>query len=534
MDQDKHQLFSEWLKSLKFKDSITLITPPAEVNRAVTKGKITTLVPAKQNYLKDYFIPHAGNNYKPDSLHPKRLALYATAAVLVKLIIVGVVLVAPIRSWLAPAMLESESKAIIDLTNRARQEKGLNALTESKKLDLAAAAKADDMVLGSYFAHVSPAGKALDYWMKAAKYNFIMAGENLAMGYVTADEVVDAWRKSPTHYANIIDPDFTQIGVAIASGKLEEGETTLVAQMFGRPSTEAVVPPAKAKQPAASLIVKDTLAAKPEVLAEKSIATTQVEPQIISPETGMLTNAEKINLTVSHGAVDRLDIVDNQQVIATYDNLIPGTDDFEIDLPEGVHNLSINASLGNALVQSNEISLTVDLIAPTADREQSRLSLAKQPDGNRIFQVSVNLSQDTESAKVLFANQIISLAKSADQLNQWQGRAMIYGENDIQPLTMATVVARDRAGNQAKIDLDFQNVSPVKVSRFAQYLYIKNHAPGSFKILFDISTGYYQILLLLVALSLAVNIVVEIRRQHHQLITSGLGLILLLCLLLVF
>jgi len=49
---------------------------------------------------------------------------------------------------------------------------------------------------------------------------------------------VASWLASPTHRANILDPDFKEMGVAVAFGKFNNRDTILIVQHFGAPSTE--------------------------------------------------------------------------------------------------------------------------------------------------------------------------------------------------------------------------------------------------------------------------------------------------------
>jgi len=58
----------------------------------------------------------------------------------------------------------------------------------------------------------------------------------LAIGFAGAEEVVGAWTNSKTHYANLIDPDFSEIGVGMVAGMYNNNETTLIAQYFAHPS----------------------------------------------------------------------------------------------------------------------------------------------------------------------------------------------------------------------------------------------------------------------------------------------------------
>ncbi len=183
--------------------------------------------------IKDFFIPHEGNNYKPKALRPKRLLFYGLSAFITKIIVVAVVISFPLSAWLTPSALYEEGKKIIALTNQVRSNLGLNILQENEQLNESAMYKAQDMLINQYFAHTSPNGQKLSNWMNKANYNYKFAGENLAIGFDTAESVIDAWKKSPTHYSNIIDPDYTDIGVGAISGQYQSYDTILIAQHFG-------------------------------------------------------------------------------------------------------------------------------------------------------------------------------------------------------------------------------------------------------------------------------------------------------------
>jgi hypothetical protein len=93
------------------------------------------------------------------------------------------------------------------------------------------------MVEHQYFEHVSPAtGGDVSYLADLVGYEYIVVGENLAMGDFDDDEdLVQGWMDSPGHRANILNDRFTQIGVAVGRGMFEGRETWFAVQIFGRP-----------------------------------------------------------------------------------------------------------------------------------------------------------------------------------------------------------------------------------------------------------------------------------------------------------
>lgn len=122
---------------------------------------------------------------------------------------------------------------VVTLTNKDRTDAGLPALTINKKLSDAAYAKALDMLANNYFAHVSPSGKTPWSWMDAENYNYIYAGENLAINFKTPQETETAWMNSPSHRENIMSKNYTEVGIAEAQGVLNGQPAIVVVEMFG-------------------------------------------------------------------------------------------------------------------------------------------------------------------------------------------------------------------------------------------------------------------------------------------------------------
>ncbi len=111
-------------------------------------------------------------------------------------------------------------------------------LKENSLLDIAAAAKVKDMFDGQYFEHISPAGYGADYFAGNANYQFIVIGENLAKGNYANDAVLaQAWMDSPGHRENILKAAYQDIGVAVAYGMFEGGNTWLAVQIFATPES---------------------------------------------------------------------------------------------------------------------------------------------------------------------------------------------------------------------------------------------------------------------------------------------------------
>lgn len=189
--------------------------------------------------LKKYFIPHAENNYHPHILHAKRAVFYSVVAVVCKIIVVAFVLLLPAEVYVAPDVLAQEAKEIARLTNKSRAENRLPALKDSLLLNNSANAKAVDMSNAGYFSHQTNNGRNLAYWLNLAGYKYRAAGENLAVGFADAASVVEAWKKSPTHFANIVDAEYVDSGVALEGGVYNGEPVIFVVEHFGEPAASA-------------------------------------------------------------------------------------------------------------------------------------------------------------------------------------------------------------------------------------------------------------------------------------------------------
>ncbi|MCX6754783.1 MAG: CAP domain-containing protein [Candidatus Nomurabacteria bacterium] len=128
---------------------------------------------------------------------------------------------------------------VIKITNKYRKENGnLGALVDSPKLDLSAQKKLKDMFDGQYFEHVSPSGLSVGDLGGQVGYEYILIGENLALGNFKNDlGLVDAWMASPGHRANILNTHYTEIGVAVGKGKYEGKNVWIAVQHFGTPKS---------------------------------------------------------------------------------------------------------------------------------------------------------------------------------------------------------------------------------------------------------------------------------------------------------
>lgn len=119
----------------------------------------------------------------------------------------------PAADQVAAGDSSSYVKQVVSLVNQERAKSGLKPLTALDSINRVAAAKAADMRTNGYFSHTSPTyGSPFDM-MKSFGVTYKAAGENIAMGQRTPQEVMKAWMESPGHRSNILSANFTHIGV---------------------------------------------------------------------------------------------------------------------------------------------------------------------------------------------------------------------------------------------------------------------------------------------------------------------------------
>jgi uncharacterized protein YkwD len=103
---------------------------------------------------------------------------------------------------------------VLDLTNAERKKANLKPLVLDETLNQAAMFKATDLASAGFFDHKDSAGRAPKDRIEMFGYkDWARVSENIAGGYLSAEEVVDAWMKSPSHRVNILDAKVEEIGL---------------------------------------------------------------------------------------------------------------------------------------------------------------------------------------------------------------------------------------------------------------------------------------------------------------------------------
>lgn len=194
-----------------------------------------------------------------------------------------------------------DSREIVAITNRVRSQNNLSTLRPNWQLDLAASQKLDDMINKGYFAHVSPIGLTPWFWIKTADYTYETAGENLAIGFPSAEDTVRAWINSESHKANILNAQYQDTGIAVGRGEINGKEGIIVVQMFGKPQTASIklaeltlsqpqpTPQLPVPVPSETVVLSHIQSAPQPVSTDRNIKPVQEPIKATLPATNQLT-----------------------------------------------------------------------------------------------------------------------------------------------------------------------------------------------------------------------------------------------------
>jgi len=241
------------------------------------------------------FIPCQENNYRPKFLESRILIWILVVLIISKLFIISLFVYFPQTTFFADLLAALTKSTLIEMTNQERQSLGLNSLKVNQKLETAAYLKAQDMMKKDYFAHQSPEGLQPWYWLEVANYNYQQAGENLAIGFLDSEEVIKAWNESPSHKANLINPNYQEIGIAVLRGDFQGSDTTLVVQFLGSLHTKKTAAPKITEKPESEITEKEEAilpGAEPSLAEETEVLPEKEEPEKIAEETEAVEGEE--------------------------------------------------------------------------------------------------------------------------------------------------------------------------------------------------------------------------------------------------
>jgi uncharacterized protein YkwD len=197
---------------------------------------------------------------------------------------------------------------LLSVTNKQRDANREGPLQSDLELNEAAQAKANDMVAHNYWSHNSPSGATPWTFMTDAGYKFQSAGENLAYGFSSSNDVVAGWMNSAEHRANILDADYTQVGfgVAHAANFQGHGSETVVVAIYGEPASASTAPQVLGAQTGPS-----------EHIARIQLLTGGIAPWSIIAVAGIAALCA-LAITIRHGLAWRRVLVKSEAFVVKH------------------------------------------------------------------------------------------------------------------------------------------------------------------------------------------------------------------------
>ena len=169
--------------------------------------------------------------------------------VLSALVVTGVAMPAPSAQHRSTVALTALDYGVLVEVNRVRQEHGLSPLKLSLRLSESADEHSREMGSDGYFAHSSFDGttywKRIEQWYPWSGFQIWQVGENLLWSTpgVTSATAIGMWMRSPEHRANILNPNWREIGIAAvhsdgAPGTFGGQPVTIITTDFGVRATD--------------------------------------------------------------------------------------------------------------------------------------------------------------------------------------------------------------------------------------------------------------------------------------------------------
>lgn len=150
---------------------------------------------------------------------PQRRGIAPWMAVFTALVLSIAMLGAGSLSSGTASALDNEESTFLGMINDYRAQHGLGKLSTNGKLAETARWMANDMAAKDYFSHTDSLGR--DPFKRMADFGYThntWKGENLAAGVEGAAAAFKLWKESPGHNENMLNPNFTVIGIARAHG----------------------------------------------------------------------------------------------------------------------------------------------------------------------------------------------------------------------------------------------------------------------------------------------------------------------------
>lgn len=451
-------------------------------------------------------VPQKRNQYRPYILRHSVLTFFSALIVTAKIASVLVIALTPETAFLSTIT----SAFLIDQANQARREAGLPNLTPNTLLQESARMKAEDMFKYGYFAHNSPSGVSPWKWFNDVEYDYIYAGENLAIDFTTGEGVHEAWMESPGHRKNILNERYSEIGIAVVTGNFEGRTTTIVVQHFGSLTGTVKRPTAPVATPAPT---KEPSATKP---TQKPTPTPLAPPEIVEPTEGQILPDGAATVRGLAAAGSTVEILLNNEKVGSY---ISNLGSFE-----GKFNLPSNTQKDGTIIgitklgdqksgTSVERHVKIDTRFPVIPQDGAVFLPEPQGDINSLLLV-VPVFGTTKNVIASVDGKTVPL--------KVDGSVAVGKVDAASTMKLVTVRAEDSLGH-----VRTTQISPMQQFHVNPGTETENTSKKKASSILDLLRNVFSALIYILALLLAINILIHIKIQHADLIAHGLFVIIM-------
>lgn len=385
------------------------------------------------------FLPHPDNDHRPLALRHRPLAYVSGLLIASKLLAFLLLALVPATAQLSTIT----SERIVQLTNAERVKAGLPALKINSQLAAAAQQKGEHMLNEDYFAHISPSGVTPWFWINKLGYTYQVAGENLAIDFFQAEDVVTAWMDSPSHRSNILQAQYQETGVAVVTGDFQGGTSIIVVHMFGKPLISSGVASSVSPAPVATVsaaTVSPTPIPSPSIGPRPLDTTPPPPPRLSLPSANSIVRSN-FSIRVDGEPHSKTTLLINTQPGPTIFLPENGSALQEIsieNLPEGPIVLRATSfdPANNASDLSDPLTVIKDTVSPTVGAMEATFFISPMTDIPRVL---VHLPHSSDST-LTFTQPGVVVSSQNDQL------IAALSPNPV------TLTVSDQAGNQSPLE----------------------------------------------------------------------------------
>ena len=432
--------------------------------------------------MRRLILPNSRNNYTPFLLHRSALVVYVLVIFLFN-VIVGQLQISTVQAAV-------DAPTLYSLHNSNRASNGLSSLTVNSQLVTSATNKANAMLESDCWDHYCPPGTSPWSFILNSGYEYVYAGENLGEGFSSNSTLMNAWMNSATHRANIMNGNFSEVGIGFAYGSYQgnPNNTVVVVHFGSRQKTSPTATPKPVAQ------ISTNSGTTPTNRPLTPTAVPQVQPTTVpnvlleGPTEGSVLNDAKPEIKGQKPGTSTLDIIINDKSIGRVEVQGSSFSYRPLEaLSDGAQKLKAVAYINNKIAsESQTVNFTIDTKPPVINEESLEISYKSEEESSV---VTVRLKAMDDSTKV--TTNIEGTGFTKLETGEW---SIDLEKSLIPPDSTIVFVSEDAAGNKSILELPSEDI----LGYFDHNLYLSQEfdessitksSPFSSSLLTNVKTG---------------------------------------------